>query len=446
MLRPFSQKIVEEYSNDPRVKVLTGMHRSGKSGILRGIRDYLILKGTAEEDILTIDCSLGSDSSMKNGGAILFQVKEIAKNGHRIFLLFDEVQNLEGWQRSVEMIHESFQCDIYLSGNHSAFAFRGEGALDPATYVEVPLYPLSYREWKSACGKAAADFFRYGNSPALLTMGISEENAYPYLRDVAQSALLTDVMRPKNLRSVDQVMMIFQCLVDNLGRPLSAKVISEILKERGESVGKDTVYSVLRALTDSQLIVKVPRYDLKAKRALEGSEKYYFTDWGMFHAFHGVTRATQQGLLENVVCLEFLSRGCSVYRIQTVDNQIDFLTVKTVTLVDANGVQGTQAKMMEFWQVRASMPEEEEIPEIAEEFPPQTEKYHRHVIVAENGLGLFPEEENPGSSEEKQEIGRNQIGLAGLSSFDQSVFLKMKMQERGVDWVSLDGFLMSEKY
>lgn len=444
MLRPFSRKIAEEYSKDPRVKVLTGMHRSGKSGILRGIRDYLILKGTPEEDILSIDCSLGSDSSMKNGGAILFQVKETAKNGHRIFLLFDEVQNLEGWQRSVEMILEAFDCDIYLSGNRSAFAFKGDGALDPAKYVEIPLYPLSYREWKSAGGSDRADFFRYGNSPALLTMGISEENAFPYLRDVAQSALLTDVMRPKNLRSVDHVCLIFQCLVDNLGRPLSAKVISEILKERGESVGKDTVYSVLRALTDSQLIVKVPRYDLKAKRALEGSEKYYFTDWGMFHAFHGVTRRAQQGLLENIVCLEFLSRGYSVYRVQTVDTQIDFMTLRALPSDD--GLKRAQAKVIEFWQVRSSIPEEEEIAEIAESFPPQTGKYLRRCIVAEDGLGLFPEDSGSENVDKKQERGRNQIGLAGLSTFDQSVFLKMKMQERGVDWVSLSDFLDREKY
>jgi|GEM_PF-5191110 len=478
--REICRRVITTLPGDRRIRVLTGMHRSGKTQAMKGIADLLLQAGFTPEQILYVDCSRQGASSLKDGGALLFKVRGMARSGSMLALFFDEVENLDDWRRSVETLHTQFDCLVFVSGNHAAFSWSGDDALDSRLYTEVPVWPYSFREYRQALAQedeaasrqdgetdeaaartggktgealmrqggetdeaeALRRFIRYGSSPAILPLHFAEENVYPFLRDVAQSAILTDVVQRKMLRNVAQVMMVFQCLTDNLGRALSAKVIAQFLKEQGGSVGKDTVYSVLKALNSSGLFVKVPRYDLKSGRALEANEKYYFADWGISHAFltplssEDERGAWRRALMENIVCMEFLARGYEVYRIQTFEEEVDFLTFR------AAGAP----RYPQFWQVCDRLPTEEVVEDLIASFPAAAPAGARFVIVAETdpvrGDG------NDGADGIAGSIGSigignggMQLGLSGIGSADQAMYLKMRLQEAGIEWVSFTDFI-----
>lgn len=329
------EKIIREQVNSGQVKLFTGAYRTGKSTILKMVQRILRKRGIPLGDVLYIDFEAVRHCDIRDGGSLLFVVRNLVRGKHRIYLLLDEVANLPGWEKALENILIQYRCDIYLTGTRASFFGDRQEALFSGKYLEIPVFPYRFREFCEARNQRKTaepeeclqDFMIYGNMPGIHNMEKNQDTVFSYLLDVCQAGMLQSVVRIWRLRNVDQIWMILGCAAENLGKPLSAKVIAQQLKEENYSIGKDTVYTVLRALTEAGILLKVPRYDRKTGRCLEAQEKYYFTDWGMYHSLYGLHSGRTKALLENIVCMELAARGWQVLRIQQ-EKDIDFMARK----------------------------------------------------------------------------------------------------------------------
>lgn len=329
------EKIIQEQMNSGQVKIFTGAYRTGKSTLLKMVQRILRKKGIPLGDVLYIDFEAVRHCDIRDGGSLLFVVRNLVRGKHRIYLLLDEIGSLPGWEKALECILEQYRCDIYLTGTRaSVFGDREESLFD-GNYLEIPVYPLNFREYVAAVNQRQETgleeclhrFMIYGNMPGINKIDQDQDTVFSYLLDVCQAGMLQNVVRRWKLRNVDQIWMILGCVAENLGKPLSAKVIAQQLKEENYPVGKDTVYTILGALTEAGILQKVSRYDRKSGRCLEAQEKYYFTDWGMYHSLYGLRSGRTGALLENIVCMELIARGWQVYRIQQ-GIPIDFMARK----------------------------------------------------------------------------------------------------------------------
>lgn len=328
---------IRDFIDRPVVKVLTGMRRSGKSVMLELIREELLLRGVAAENIISINLESLRYERLKEYHALYAEIAEIASQGRgRLYLLLDEIQETAGWERAVNSFRVDFDCDIYLTGSNAKL-FSGELAtLLSGRYVEIKVYPLGIREYLAFAEKNIdekgrtkqehfASYLQFGGLPGIHQMKWEPERILLYLQDIYNSILLKDVVTLNRIRDTALLEKIVVYLMDNIGNPFSAKTISDFLKSQGRRLSTETVYNYLAALEAAYLVYRVSRYDIKGKKLLETQEKYYLSDLGLRHAVMGYREQDIAGILENVIFLELLRRHYRVYIGKQQEAEVDFV-------------------------------------------------------------------------------------------------------------------------
>jgi predicted AAA+ superfamily ATPase len=326
-LRPFVDK--------PLIKVISGMRRSGKSIILKLLREELLERKIPSKRIIYLDFESRSIEGLAEAKALYTYIASIAgKEKKRVYILLDEIQIIPGWEKTVASFRVDFNCDIYITGSNSSLLGGGIAALLAGRFVEIRVYPLSFREHleftraagiKTSQKEQFIDYLRSGGMPGIHEMGIKSEAVRPYLQDIYNSVLLKDVIARNRFRDTELLERIIKFLMDNTGNIFSAKSISNFLKNQNRRLSTETVYHYLAALESAYLIEKVSRWDINGKRRLETREKYFLEDFGLKHAILGYREADIAGLLENIVYLELIRRGYQVYIGQTEQREVDFI-------------------------------------------------------------------------------------------------------------------------
>jgi len=338
------------FIDKPVVKVITGMRRSGKSVILKLLREELLQVGIPEARILYLNFESLSTAALQNVDALYsFVVGAAGKKTSRkkpeqkprqmptrLYIMLDEIQRISGWERAVASFRVDLDCDIYITGSNSSLLSEDIATALAGRYVEIRVHPLSFAEhldFTAAMGEDSgkdlnrqfADFLRCGGLPGIHEMNIDTDAVIPYLLDVHNSVLLNDVISRHHIRDTELLERIILFLMDNVGNIFSAKRISDFLKNQGRRIGTETMYNYLDALESAFLVRKVRRWDIKGKRILETQEKYYFEDFGLKNALLGYSDNSIAGLLENVVYLELQRRGYEIYVGQGTNCEIDFI-------------------------------------------------------------------------------------------------------------------------
>ena len=328
---------VRLFIDKPVVKVITGMRRSGKSVILKLLREELLQRGISPERILYLNFeSLGMGSLQDADGLHAF-VTDIARQRRgRFYIMLDEIQQINGWERAIASFRVDLDCDIYVTGSNSGLLSTDIAARLAGRYVEIRIYPLSFAEhldFTASMGedegkdtsRQFADYLRCGGLPGIHEMNINTDAVTPYLLDVYNSVLLKDVISRHRIRNAELLERTVLFLMDNVGNIFSAKRISDFLKSQNRRLGTETIYNYLNALESAYLIHKVSRWDIRGKCILETLEKYYFGDFGLKNALMGYSENAISGLLENVVFLELKRRGYEVFVGQGANCEIDFI-------------------------------------------------------------------------------------------------------------------------
>jgi predicted AAA+ superfamily ATPase len=257
----------------------------------------------------------------------------------RHYLLLDEIQEVEGWEKAINAFMVDFNMDLYLTGSNAHLLSSELATYISGRYIEIPVRPLVFSEhmaFRRELAKQAhldeqeefARYLRFGGLPGIHWMNGDAEVVNQYLKGVYSTVLLKDVFARNSVRDTALMEKIILYLMDNVGNLFSALNVASFLKNQGRSVGVETIYNYMRMLENAFFLVKAPRFDIKGRKWLETNEKCYLADLGLRHAIIGYRDMDIGGLLENVVHQELLVRGYTVGIGKTGTKEIDFIATK----------------------------------------------------------------------------------------------------------------------
>jgi predicted AAA+ superfamily ATPase len=328
---------IKKFINKPVIKVITGMRRVGKSCFLQLLIDEIKGQGVGSKQIIYINFDLLEFDNLRDYRALDLHIREqsAAIKKKKIYLLIDEVQEVEKWERCIESLYSDGNYDIYLTGSNANMLSSELATKISGRYVEFPIYSLSYPEFlqftpleKMPSDDKFKNYLIYGGFPALPHFDYDKEVIYQYISSLYSTILLKDVVKRNNLRNITLLENITRYVFDNIGNIFSSKRISDYLKSQKMSIGVETVQNYLTHLCSTYVIHKVQRYDISGKRILELYEKYYLGDISLSHSIIGYRENDISGMLENIVFLELKRRGYSVFVGKLGEYEIDFIATK----------------------------------------------------------------------------------------------------------------------
>ncbi len=320
------------------IKVLTGIRRSGKSVMLKLIQEELLERGVASAQIISLNFESMSNTRLCSASALHeYVMKQAAQISGRVYLFFDEVQEVAEWEKCINSFRVELDCDIYITGSNAKLLSGELATYLAGRYVEFVIYPFSFQEFVELYrtiepeADTRACFSRYlisGGMPYLCNLRYEEEASQQYLRDLFNSVELKDVVKRNAIRDVDLLERIISYITANIGTTFSSTAISKFLKSEGRSVTPETVLNYIRACTEAFLFYQVKRQDLQGKKILTVNEKYYVADHGIREAVYGGNMRDINLVLENIVYMELLRRGWKVTVGKVGDKEIDFVAEK----------------------------------------------------------------------------------------------------------------------
>ena len=331
----YLSKIRPFYEQD-LIKVIMGVRRCGKSVLLLQIIDELKEKGIPETQIIYINFEYEDYAFIKNDLDLHNYIKEKIKNEDKYYLFFDEIQNVEYWEKAINSFKASQNVSIFITGSNSDL-LSGELATHIAgRYVSFKIYPFTFKEVcelknirdKSKREEAFEDYMIWGGMPQRFML-TDEMQTRTYLSDVYNSILIKDIVTRFNIKDLDLFNRIVEYIVTTPSQNFSAENLSNYFANKdNREVSKVTLYNYIEYMTRAMLINKADRYDVRGKRILNGKYKYYLTDLGFGQIMNTGKRPQMGAYLENIVYNELLSNGYDVKVGNLEKGEIDFIATR----------------------------------------------------------------------------------------------------------------------
>ena len=330
---------LKTFINKPFIKVITGIRRSGKSSVLLLLREEFLSRDIANEQIIYINFESFSFFELQNAVKLYEFVKMNIPKGKKVYLLLDEIQEVEGWEKCVNSFLVDFDVDIYLTGSNSHLLSSELATFLAGRYVEISVFTLSFAEYlqfqthylpekKQNVKDAFVSYLRLGGFPVIHTADYSQETAYKIVQDIYSSVILRDTVQRYNIRDVELLERIVRYAFDNVGNTFSGKNVADYFKSQQRKIDINTVYNYLNALEGAFVLYRVPRYDIKGKEILKTQEKFYLGDISLLYATMGYKDRLIAGVLENIVFLELKRCGYSVFIGKFDIREVDFIAEK----------------------------------------------------------------------------------------------------------------------
>ncbi len=336
--RPLYIKQLEPFIDKPQVKILTGIRRSGKSTILRLLQNRLVESGVASDQILVMNFESFAYADFKTAKSLYGYIKDKIQSEGKYYLLLDEIQEVEQWEKAINSFLVDFEVDIYLTGSNSHLLSSELSTFLAGRYVQIPVFTLSYKEYldfkKEEFPELKNDkdgfehYLRMGGFPVIHTQDYDAESAYKVVRDIYSSVILRDTVQRHNIRDIELLERVLRYAFDNVGNTFSGKNVADYFKSQQRKVDINTIYNYLTALESAFVLYRVSRYDIKGKEILKTMEKFYVGDLSLIYATMGYRSRMIGGLLENIVFLELKRRGYQVYIGKLGTKEIDFIAEK----------------------------------------------------------------------------------------------------------------------
>ena len=347
------------YQDTDLVKVVTGIRRCGKSTLLDMMRDHLARQGVPESRLLTFRMESMELSGIADYRELYDLVMRRIGDQPHVYLFFDELQSVEGWERAVNALRVDADCDIYVTGSNAFLLSSELATLISGRYVEVAMQPLTFAEyldfrgaeWQPA-GKAGSDIARlpdgsfatlssllaqyrtFGGFPYLALREPDEESHRDYMRGIHQTIIVRDIMaraQRKGVRAVssrDVLERICAFLADNIGNETSPNKISGTLRADGRSTNRDTAEFYMSTLAEAYLFRRAQRYDIKGRELLKTGGKYYIADTGLRSYLDNYRNTDSGRVLENIVHNQLVFDGYDVMVGHLRGGEVDFVATK----------------------------------------------------------------------------------------------------------------------
>ena len=348
------------------IKVVTGIRRSGKSKLLQLMINHLLEEGKDKNQIIEMHFEK-MDFSLMSYMDVYNYVKERIIPNKIMYLFFDEIQRITGWENAINALRVEFNTDIYVTGSNAYLLSSEYSTYLAGRCVEIKMYPLSFKEFlcfhdfkvkeiNSAFGgikrevidingvsyslKEAFDaYLRFGGMPGIIDVGLEQEKAFMLLEGIYSTIITRDILereKRKDEKTVTDALLlkkIILFLADNIGSNVSSSTIGNTLSSVGllnekrnkKAPSSHTVDSYINAIIETFMFYEIKRFDLKGKEYLKTLGKYYIADIGIRNYLLGLRDRDRGHILENIVYFELLRRGYDV-AIGKIDNkEIDFI-------------------------------------------------------------------------------------------------------------------------
>ncbi|MGE4572551.1 MAG: ATP-binding protein [Candidatus Izemoplasmatales bacterium] len=322
--------ILNNYKDKPIIKILTGLRRVGKSVLLDLFINELLESNVKKDQILKLNFELPEHFEIQDYQDLSDKVLKWSegKKGN-LYIFLDEVGRVKDWEKAVNGFHTMDKYDIYITGSNADLLSSDLSTYLAGRYIEVLVHPFSFKEFKQLKPNAnLRDYITYGGMPSIAPFNYDHEISMNVLRDSFNSAVLQDVIHRNKIRNSVVLEKLIDFVFNNTGKTFSALSISKYFKSQRISVSVDTILNYLNIITNAFLIYKVKRNDLLGKLVLKTEEKYYIADHGIREAIVGNNEKVIEMILENIVYVELLRRGYTVYIGKVNDKEVDFVAKK----------------------------------------------------------------------------------------------------------------------
>ena len=312
--------------------MLVGQRRVGKSCILKMIRDEKM--ADSDNNVIYIDKEKWQYDAIQTYRDLNEYIEKHWANDKYNYILIDEVQDIEEFERSVRSFRTEPNTDIIITGSNASMLSNELSTLIGGRYKEIYIQSLSYNEFLEFHNLSDNDeslslYIQYGGMPGLAKIGLEEDDAREYQIDIYHTVLLKDVIMRNQIRNVPFLENLVRFLADNIGKLISANSIAKYMKSQGESITSSVVINYISFLCEAYILHKVNRYDIHGKRVFENNDKFYFEDNGVRNAIAGGTREGDiEKVIENIIYEHLIRLGYQVYVGQLQAGEIDFVCTK----------------------------------------------------------------------------------------------------------------------
>ena len=317
--------------NTPDIKVITGVRRAGKSKLLEEFKKY-ITDNIEDNNIIHINYSLVKYESINEYHKLINYVEDNYIENKNNYLLIDEVQMCEGFEKAINNFHAEEKYDIYITGSNAFLMSSDLATLFTGRTFEIKVYPFSYKEYLEYFEKENNDksFDSYVLEDGLSGSYLYKENEekYNYVNDIYNTLIKRDICSKYKIKKEHLLDMINDFMMDNISNLTSVRNISESLTSNKYEINHKTVSSYIKYLCNAFLFYKIRRYDIQGKKYLSSQDKYYLVDQSFKFAKLGTKNMNYGRLYENIVAIELLRRGYEVYVGTLYNKEIDFIASK----------------------------------------------------------------------------------------------------------------------
>ena len=316
------------------IKIITGVRRCGKSTLMEMYQDYLKDQGVSDEQIIAVNLEDYDLYELRNPKKLHAYVKERLIKGKMTYVFLDEIQHCEEFPAVVDSLYIKNNVDLYVTGSN-AYMLSGEIAtLISGRYVEISMLPLSFKEYVSSTGSTsdlARKYITYletSSFPYALELADHPKELRDYLDGIYNTIVVKDITKRHKISDTMMLESVLRFVFDNIGNQLSTKKIADTMTTDGRKIDVKTVEKYMKALMESYIVYQAKRYNVKGKQHLKTLEKYYAVDIGLRYMILGSGSTDVGHILENVIYLELLRRGCEVSVGKIDELEVDFVAME----------------------------------------------------------------------------------------------------------------------
>lgn len=331
----YLEKIVKLIDTED-IKVITGVRRCGKTVLLKQIIDELENRGIASENIIYMSFESSKYKNIRNDDDLdEFIFSKTNNLNGKIYLLFDEIQKVKNWEVSLNSYRVDLECDIYITGPNSQLLSGELATLISGRYISINMLPFSFKELIQYYDemhenideiKLFEQYLSYGGFPGLLNYENEEKEKYLY--DLYSTIVLNDILYKNKVKDLDLLERLMEFMISNIGKLFSANSISKYIKNENRKTTPHTIINYMDYARNAFIFYQIKRENIKQKRKLLISDKYYLVDSGFYFIFNGSTQRNWGQLLENIVFLELIRQGYSITIGKIQDLEVDFVCRK----------------------------------------------------------------------------------------------------------------------
>lgn len=321
-----------ELNGTPDIKIITGIRRSGKSKLMQTYIDYL--KSNFENiNIIFIDYMDLMYEKIKEYHALHDYVEERYQEGKTNYLFVDEVQMCPKFELAINSLYSKEKYDIYITGSNAFLLSADLATLFTGRYIEIHVFPFSFKEYCQYYDdindkdKLFDDYIIKGGLAGSYVYG-NEKDRTSYIKEVYETIITRDLVQKYELTDTLVLQRLSEFLMDNISNITSPNKVSELLVANKTLTNHVTVGKYIKYLCKAFVFYDIKRYDIKGKKYLESSEKFYLSDSGIRYAILGNRNMDYGRVYENIVCIELLRRGYDVYVGKLYQKEVDFVAQK----------------------------------------------------------------------------------------------------------------------